>query len=232
MVKFINTSESLKKLVKDIYFGLSRQYKLKPNIIVEFFEDKKKFEGKIKRRLDALEAGVAYKNRLFLFVPEKLSTYTLWTKQNTRKIYLHEMAHAFNFQLNKEICPIWLEEGIASYLSSMYNERCLQLLFDKLIDFNDLFFKEDWNKQKTIIAYYQSASFVKYLARRYSTETVMSLKKKSTKDKAKFEQEFSKIFKRNLHSHISDWKAYLKNAKFKEINTKWLRDIVKNEKSQ
>lgn len=227
MIRFYNfeNSEYEEREIIRSYNSLATAYLIYPKVSVFLIKDIN-YLKRFTKKITNVDAGFTVGNKIYILDKANILSKTIWEKEDISRIYIHELSHVFNFSLNNLREPWWLEEGLASYFSKMYNTQFVKLFTDsnKEISFEYLYSKKEWEKNKGILKFYQSALFVEFLIKKYSIKKVLLLKRSLKK------KDFFKLFKEILGNSFLDdfaeWKMILKKTKKSKIKEKWLRELI------
>jgi len=229
MIRFYN-NESIedKKIFLENYKFLSNAYGISPKIRILSLKSRRDLEIKLKRKISHQEIGFCNRESIYILNRNEIIRKTVWKKKHLSSLYLHELVHGFNYALNKQRRPLWLEEGIASFFSGMNLNNFVQAAMkkNKLIDFERLFTEQQWNSKISILKYHQSGSFIGFIRNKYSFKKIIELKKKSHPNKKTFRENFKKIFKKDFVELVREWKRYIKESSFPKIKRPWLLDQI------
>jgi len=189
----------LKKEIKQAYKELSNFFKIKlpirvfivSNIINLNYKQKRKWFG----------VGFFRKNTVVV-IHKKLFPKLRHKKEEFKGVVMHEMAHIFIKETIKKNIPIWIEEGVAQWLSfpKVSKKKIKKISLKKLKTL------EDWYKYDTPFIY--CSNFFHYLENKYGREKIykflVALNKKN------MSKAFRDVFKIKLEDCE---KEYRKNEK-------------------
>lgn len=148
------------------------------------------------------EAGFFHDNNVIV-VDRELLPKIGYQKNEFDGIVMHELSHIFLKKLIKRNIPIWIEEGLCSYLSfpAIKPEK-----ISELCQLNTL---EDWNKQDTPFTYcaYFFHMLQKWYGRDQIRRFITALKKQDV------EKSFQGVFGRSLISFENEYKELIENEK-------------------
>jgi hypothetical protein len=103
------------------------------------------------------------------------------------RLILHEMVHFFKDQLaNVKKAPVWLNEGLAIFLSGQNKVKKKPEEFKKFLSFYNFYGRE---------IYYESGFVIEFLFNKFGKAKLMKLLKLADQDnKRKFYNDFKKIY--------------------------------------
>src|SRR3989344_1288913 len=140
---------------------LNEFFEIKPKLSVQIIYSPHEFEF-YKGEFQNWMVGTASKHHLWIFSKNLIETLTLHKKECFEQVLKYEMSHTYTNTLSPFV-PIWINEGIAVYLSENLEERK-----KKLKEYNlDLFEKNKELKEIQIKNYVIAPCFVEYLINKY-----------------------------------------------------------------
>jgi len=92
------------------------------NINIELVYSRKELNKKLKRKTPNWLIGTVVKNKIYIFSLLSITKHNCHKNNKFNKLINHELCHIFNAKLNKKM-PIWLDEGIALYLSRQEKKK-------------------------------------------------------------------------------------------------------------
>lgn len=196
--------ERLNKEIIKIYEFLIDFFETKSFLIkVNIYDNKSDFNKRIGRMEspDWLVANASNKNNeINIISPLVMEKESNHNKNEFLQIIKHELTHLFINNLTKgKYIPMWLNEGIASYIAKQNQ------LKNKSIDIEKDFCKnlstlEDWNKRVDNSAYEIASLFTLFLIKKYSFEKIKKLISSLEKEFSyeNFKKIFFKVYKKDL----------------------------------
>ena len=136
-------------------------------------------------------------------------------QKQVKQIVFHEYTHALIYDLAKNRCPIWLNEGMAEYQGSRAGKRHSELLAqalqqDILIPWESLNsqFSTSLSPTQVGLAYQQSESIVEYLVQRYGFWRLRKILTAVSESQA-VEEAITEEFHVSQARLQKDWRAWL-----------------------
>jgi len=109
-----------------------------------------------------------------------------YSSEKWRALIKHELAHCFyNVATGTQRKPVWLSEGVSTYLSGQNQWKKSIVKFEKMLEFYEKHGKE---------AYYEGGFAVERLVKKHGKDKLLGLLKK-IKDEKPNEENFAKLFK-------------------------------------
>lgn len=210
--------ERLNKEILKIYESLIDFFETKPfPVKVNIYDNKSDFNKRIGRTEspDWLVANASSKNNeINILSPLLMEKESNHNRNEFLQIIKHELTHLFVNDLAKgNIIPVWLNEGIASYVAQQNQLKKKQIDIEK--DFcKNLSTSEDWNKRVNNSAYEIASLFTLFLIKKYSFKKIKELI--SSLEKEFFYENFKKIFFEVYKKDISE----IENMFILEMNNK------------
>ena len=100
---------------------LNEFFEIKPKLSVQIIYSPHEFEF-YKGEFQNWMVGTASKHHLWIFSKNLIATLTLHKKECFEQVLKHEMSHIYTNTLSPFV-PIWINEGVAVYLSENLEER-------------------------------------------------------------------------------------------------------------
>lgn len=119
---------------------------------------------------EANDYMVSFANRkgFVIFSPSIIEKESCWNKSEFYSTLVHEISHLFFKQITNHYVPIWLNEGLATYLQNHKKEPTGNVF----VRYEELIKKYDKKQPLNYDAYY---CFVAYLLREYKKTKIMML---------------------------------------------------------
>lgn len=138
-------------------------------------------------------------NTIIIFSPEAMEKETRWKRKGFFPSMVHEMAHIFYYDIAKIDHPIWLTEGIATYIQ--HNKKPSKR--KKIIQ---SFLEGGFNFDKSGTYYNNSHAFIHYLIKKYGKKKLLKLlysMKKATKNTT-IDDLIMKIYNKTIRELVKD----------------------------
>lgn len=198
--KFIE--DCYKKAMKELngFFGID-WVKNTPALIV--VANRKSFDMILKMKTEEWHTAESRAGRIFLLSPKSYKEESChpYSKEKYFSMIKHELCHQFQDVLsNYNYKPLWLSEGLATYLSNQMYPEIRPEKFSRFLSFYDKGGREVYN---------ESGFAVELLIRKFGKRKLLRLIKslKKINSEKKFKEKFKEIYKFNLS--------------YREINKLW-----------
>lgn len=160
-------------------------------------------------------SGGAYDGKIHL--PAKVKDFT---PEQFKSLIWHEYTHVLIRDLTQDKCPLWFNEGLATWQASRYNPMDLKELdrarqeksIIPLLKLHEKFAPAN-QKQEMNLAYQEAYSVISFLIERYSFWHIQKVLGQ-IKDGKKMEDILKDIFRLNWPELEKRWLDYLKNSAF------------------
>lgn len=193
----------LTDLKKDIYqtdidesvtfFGDFFEIKLQPRPCLILVDSHKQFEQIISKPIPNWLTGYNVYNLVFVLHPDKWQTESnhQYSPDKFKATLKHEICHIYFKKITGSSQPIWLNEGLALYLSGQLKFRKDPGKLDNFLQFST----DNTIGNQTV--YDQSGFAVQTLHQKYGKQNLLKLIKsiKTLKSPSKFSTLFQKIYK-------------------------------------
>lgn len=113
-------------------------------------------------------AGFAKKKKIIIFSPEVIEKETCWEKKDFYTTLVHEINHLFFREIAGAYKPLWLSEGLATYLQGGKKKRRKKKF---KISYNILM----KGSKNGFLAYENYFSFVYYLIKKYGKKRIIKV---------------------------------------------------------
>ncbi len=172
------------------------------NVVVRIYENRAEFDRHLKRRTaDWLVANASDDGEIDILSPLAMERESSHDKNEFLPILKHEFAHLFvNRQTGGSAVPMWLNEGIASYVAKQHqNEK--QSLYIEENFCKKLSSSKSWNNHVNYSAYTIAALFVNFLIKKYSFLKIKELLTSLNKNYyyPSFKEIFFKVYGKDLN---------------------------------
>lgn len=187
-----------KKAMKELneFFGM-RWTKYIPVLII--VNNRKLFDKILRKKTEGWHGATSTREAIYILKYGKIQN--IHSKEDYYAIIKHELCHQFYDILSKRnFKPIWLDEGLAIYLSGQLLEKKIPIKFGNFLKFYSKFGKE---------VYQESGFAVELLIKKFGKKKILQLIKSI--GRIKTEEEFKRNFK----------KIYGFELNYKEINKLW-----------
>lgn len=182
----------------NVFFGV------KPKIRIQVIYSKEQFEF-YKGFFQDWMVGTASKQNLWILSKNVIENLTIHKKECFNKVLAHELAHIYVNAISPFV-PIWLNEGIAVYMSENLLKR-KEKIKQKEIKILNLFNKDNNQKEMQLKNYIIAPCFVEYLIKKHSKNKFMDFLKKF-----KPELDINKIskdcFGNTISKEFKNWKYF------------------------
>jgi len=189
-VKTATINKKLTTFLKSVNNELSNFYTFKVNDpIVYFVNDRETLNAIFNRKTEDWFVGATKNNSIFLLNPKMYSHDSSHEASEFWQILKHEYSHVYFSQITKGNKPVWLNEGLASYLSGK------QVVLDKKRNINLLNIFDYYSTSKSDV-YYIGHVWTTYLIRKFGKNKLIHLIKAlaSCTDDIAFKEIFYSIY--------------------------------------
>lgn len=154
------------------FFNLHRLPKFKIILV----DSRKEFDKLWGEKSQKWISGFAKKTTIIIFTLEKFEKETCWKKEEFYSTLVHEINHIFFTSITKKIYdPLWLSEGLATYLQNNQKKPKKTIKIS-----NEILNK---NSNYKIPKYDMYNSFIYYLIKKYGKNKIIQLLKIYGKNK-------------------------------------------------
>ncbi len=190
------------------FYNYDQIEKIPPLILVE---ERKEFDKIAGGETENWVVGVTNAKLILLFTPdsyerESKNTHK-YTDENYFQLIKHEISHTIVRDLAKNMCPRWLNEGLAIYSSK-------QILSKRKPESFNVFLKA-YKSNKMVPGIYDESGFaVEMLIQKFSKDMMIDFLKtlKDINTEEKFKNHFENYFKINLTYEWFNDKGYIKEV--------------------
>lgn len=187
------TMEMIKKAFK---YNTSFFSKSLPKFNIVFVYSRKELNRFWRQKTPSYIISFVNRKGIVIFSPSVIEKETCWKKSDFYSTMIHEISHLFFKRITNRYTPIWLNEGLASYLQNNKRkpkDRIKITYFTLTRKFN----------KKTPLRYDVYNLFVWYIINKYKKEKIGSLLNKINKNR-NIERIFSKVYGKSIKEMIKD----------------------------
>ena len=167
-----------------------------PKFDLVFVGTRKEFNRLLGRETPIYMIGFVNRRGIVIFSPEKIGYETCWKRTDFYSTMVHEISHLFFRRISKKNVPVWLNEGLATYLQN----NCTATKKRIKISYPELTRKFNTKQSLNYNMYW---GFVYYLIKYYKKEKIMKIMKKIGKSKNN-EKLFKFTYGKTLKDLIKD----------------------------
>jgi len=176
-----------KNLILKAYSKNQKFFKIKkiPLFKIIFVYSRKEMDKLWGAKTQNYVSGFSKKTKIIIFSPDSIEKYTCWKKSDFYSTLVHEINHRFFVDIVGTSKPLWLSEGVASYVQTNKIKKKLIIPLSLLgTNFNN----------SGIKAYDYAKQFIRYLIKRYKKEKLIQLIKLIKPNKSNVNGLFKKIY--------------------------------------
>lgn len=153
------------EFVQEKIYLLQKYMDFSKTVNVLYFESVQYMQDKIPVKLPKWIKGVSSIDSICLLSPDA------WDKdyvdsESLTQIFIHEYVHVAVFNTFTQICPLWLNEGLAQNIAEQNKKNERKSICEKFD-----YYKSNYQNDNF---YYQSANIVSYLIQEYGLKDVIS----------------------------------------------------------
>lgn len=148
-------------------------------------------------------SGFSRNNRIILFSPNAIEKETCWKKSDFYSTLIHEINHLFFTNIAKTHKPLWLCEGVASYIQPRKKRtKGFQIPYSIL--------KSNFNNCG-VLRYDCSRILIRHLIKNYKKEKLLVLIRSLKNRNKNINETINAIYKKNLRAIIKDANSAQRN---------------------
>lgn len=221
-MKIIYKGEDFGKIEKDILkaFDFVRDsFSVEiSGITVRVYENKFLFNKKLKRETPEWLIANASNKEIDILSPLAIEKESNHKKSEFSQILKHEFTHLFLNKLTKgHIIPMWLNEGIASYIAHQHRNDNIKLSLEEGFC-GKIGTKRGWDSNVNNFSYTISALFISFLIKKYSFKKIKELI--TSLSQHYHYADFRKIFFRVYGKELKEVERLFINNNIKKIISK------------
>ncbi|MBU1199727.1 MAG: hypothetical protein KKF46_05575 [Nanoarchaeota archaeon] len=192
----------VKKIVGSIVKRLNNFFGVKPSIHIQIIYSPEEFMF-YKGYFEKWMVGTASKQNLWIFSKRVIKKHTIHKNNCFEKVLRHELVHIYVNFLSPFVM-IWLNEGIAVFLSEKLSGRLKKLRNQKKISID--LFKIDKDSDETKLKnYFYAPCFVEHLVKKAGKQAFLNFLK-DIKPSIAINQISKKHFKNGIRQEFKLWK--------------------------
>ncbi len=195
----------------DFIFKYEKMFNIETNIKIQIiFIERDKIKDDISGMNREFVSGFAVpkENTLYVLIPLKVNDFPI---NNLDNLICHEVIHIIIYNATDgNNIPVWLNEGLAQYLSGQYPSSfnyVIGVLFNNTPDFLPLTYKKFYKNGSFFYPY--SYDFMRYIAEKYGTLKLIKFAK-LFRYSQNSEKNFNIAFKKDYFSVFQEFKKGLK----------------------
>jgi hypothetical protein len=211
---------STKKISSDVVYALESYIRElneffeieKKTFVVNLISEKMEFDKIRNNESPMWLAGIcSLKNggEIYIYHPDSLEKYTIHKKEDFFHILKHELVHLYFHEKYKNIKSLWINEGLAVYLSQRFILKDEYKLVDDYIHFSELSNLDSLYKHPKIY-YKQSGSIIKFMIEKFGKNNLFKfLEELSTStNEENYIKEFEIVFYKHFGFHFLSLERY------------------------
>lgn len=186
-----------KILISRVYNNVKKFFKIPlPKFDLVFVSTRKEFNRLLGRETPIYMVGFINRRGIVIFSPETIEKETCWKRTDFYSTMVHEISHLFFRSISKRNVPIWLNEGLATYLQNNYMAPKNKIK----ISYSELTRKFNAKQPLNYDMYWE---FVYHLIKFYKKEKIMKILKKIGKS-GNNERIFEGVYNKTLGDLVKD----------------------------